>query len=67
MRLRPGVGCRGACCTAQHRLSVVQQDCPGLAQKAAIRTPIAVKRLQKLEQARGIVGKLLACERKEKW
>jgi len=38
-----------------------------LAQKAAIRAAIKVKRLQKLEQPQGIVGKLLAGERQEKW
>jgi hypothetical protein len=38
-----------------------------LAQKAAIRAAIKVKRLQKLEQPRGIVRQLLAGQNQEKW
>jgi hypothetical protein len=38
-----------------------------LAQKAAIRAAIALKRLQKLEQSRGIVRQLLAGQSQEKW
>jgi hypothetical protein len=46
---------------------VVQQDCPSLTHKAAIGAGIAVKCLQKLDEARRIVGKLLTGQRKEKW
>lgn len=56
-----------ACCTAQHGLAVLQQDCPRLAQKAPIGLSIAVKCLQKLEQPRRVVRQLLPGKRKEKW
>jgi hypothetical protein len=46
---------------------VLQQDCPRLAQKAAICASVKVKRLQKLDQARGIISELLAGQCQEKW
>jgi len=46
---------------------VLQQNCPRLTQKAAIGALIAVKRLQKLDEALRIVRQLLTCQCKEKW
>jgi ribosomal protein S25 len=46
---------------------VVQQDCPRLAHKTAIGLGIAIKCLQKLDEARRIICKLLAGQRQEKW
>ncbi|WAC24379.1 hypothetical protein [Blastomonas sp. SL216] len=46
---------------------MLQQNCPGLTHKAAIGALIAVKRLQKLDEALRIVRELLTRQRKEKW